>query len=323
MGNGSRDDGIGMVELEKLNLFRWVDIVSVHGLLRACPVETVEKGSPLLEEGTSNAIMYMILDGRFGVYMDPPPHSELMAVLEPGETVGEMSVIDQKPVSATVIALENSRVMAVDEETFWLLVSASHAFAANLLTLLSNRMRLTNRNASRNIRLRRRFEQQATVDTLTGLHNRRWLNENLPRIVSRHERAGQPLSVIMIDVDDFKRYNDTWGHRAGDDALALVGRLLATRLRPTDLTARYGGEEFVAILPLTNASGACAAAERLRTAVSHESAVLGNGEGIRVSMGIVQLLEGETADDFLERSDTALYRAKAGGKNRWELDSRS
>lgn len=299
-------------------MLQWVDIVSVQGLLQNCPVLTLQKGDALLKAGTANRTMFMILEGRFGVYLDSGCN-ECIAEISAGGTVGEMSVIDERPTSATVKALEPGRVLAVAEDMFWLLVAASHAFSANLLVLLSGRMRETNRAIAKNIKLRQRFEQEAKVDILTGLHNRRWFDESLPRMVGRHVRTQQPLSLLMLDVDEFKKYNDRHGHQAGDAALSRIGAVLGSRIRPTDLTARYGGEEFVVMLPLTDYSGALVAAERIRNSVAAEtSSLLLSGESLTVSVGVAQLSADETPESFIARADGALYRAKAAGRNRSE-----
>jgi len=313
-GTASIDD------LRKLDMLQWVDIASVQGLLQNCPVMSLQTGEALLKAGTANRTMFMVLEGRFGVYLDSNCR-ECIAEIPAGGTVGELSVIDERPTSATVKALEPGRVLAVDEDMFWLIVAASHAFSANLLVLLSSRMRETNRAVAKNIKLRQRFENEAKVDILTGLHNRRWFDENLPRMVGRHERTHQPLSLLMMDVDGFKRYNDTHGHQAGDAALARIGSVLGARMRPTDLTARYGGEEFVVMLPQTDSAGALVAAERVRNAVAAETpSLLLSGEHLTISVGIAQLSTGETPESFVARADAALYRAKAAGRNRSEMD---
>lgn len=316
--NQESDRSVSIEDLRKLDLLQWVDIVSVQGILQNCPVLALNTGDALLKAGTANRTMFLILEGRFGVYLDSGCR-ECIAELPAGGTVGEMSVIDERPASATVRALEPGRVLAVDEDMFWLIVAASHAFAANLLVLLSGRMRETNRTVARNIKLRERFEQEAKLDILTGLHNRRWFDENLPRMVLRHERTRKPLSLMMIDVDGFKHYNDTNGHQAGDAALSRIGATLGARMRPTDLTARYGGEEFVVMLPLTDSDGALLAAERVRRAVASETkSLLLSGECLTVSAGIAQLVPGESCESFVSRADAALYRAKKAGRNRSE-----
>jgi len=160
-------------------------------------------------------------------------------------------------------------------------------------------------------------------DALTGLYNYRYFSEYLSREILRSERHGWPLSLVMLDLDDFKRYNDRHGHEAGNDALATLGRILEAILRRSDLAARYGGEEFALILPNTAKTGAAVVAERARNAV--EDAFPGaNGEGFRervtVSIGIATYPADAPAPEALVRqADRAMYGAKGGGKNRVQL----
>ena len=134
-----------------------------------------------------------------------------------------------------------------------------------------------------------------------------------------HQRGGRALSVIILDVDHFKNFNDTFGHAAGDEALISLARVLMSQLRPMDLTARYGGEEFIVILSDTDLKGACVAAERLRSIVSKTS-IETNDERmlhpITISLGAAQLNPEDDAAALLKRADEALYRAKDGGRNR-------
>jgi diguanylate cyclase (GGDEF)-like protein len=264
--------------------------------------------------------MYMIISGKLRVHLDSP-ESEPVAFLESGQTVGEISVIDDSTVTAYVVAASPTRLLAVNEETFWRLIMASHEFAANLLLLLAQRMRANNSTILENTRLKSQFERESKVDALTGLYNRRWLNENFPRLVERCQRGGEPLSLLMLDVDHFKRFNDECGHAAGDQVLASVAEVLRGKLRPTDLMARYGGEEFVAVLTHTDLSRACSAAERLRDASAKMPIELPDGRSlpaVTVSIGVAELAVGEGPFELLKRADTALYRAKDKGRNRVE-----
>jgi diguanylate cyclase (GGDEF)-like protein len=232
-----------------------------------------------------------------------------------------MSVLDGSPASAFVVATKSTRLIEVDEETFWRLVNASHEFAKNLLFLLAQRIRASNVTLSESARLQSQLERDALFDPLTGLNNRRWLEARLPRLIKRYQYSGQSLSVLMIDVDHFKRLNDTYGHLAGDIVLSALGQALLEHLRPTDLSVRYGGEEFVVILPSADLAGARIAAERLRRAVkttpivTHQGATL---PSVTISIGIAQLSGDEDAASVLARADVALYRAKNLGRNRVE-----
>jgi diguanylate cyclase (GGDEF)-like protein len=259
----------------------------------------------------------MILSGRLSVHLDGGPQTDPVAHLEAGETVGELSMLDGSPASAHVLAAEASRVLVVGDAVFWALVDVSHDFTINLLVLLAQRLRSNNSTVSDNIRLQREHKRNSLVDAMTGLHNRRWLDEALPRFVSRFARASQRLAVLMIDVDHFKRFNDTYGHPAGDAVLVAVGRLLRTGFRPTDQVARFGGEEFTVILPDTDQVGAGVAAERVRRAVSATPACAGEKElpGVTISVGGSTLTAGDTAATLIERADAALYRSKQAGRN--------
>jgi diguanylate cyclase (GGDEF)-like protein len=234
-----------------------------------------------------------------------------------------MSVLDGSPVSAFVVATESTRLIELDEDTFWRLVNASHEFAKNLLFLLAQRIRASNVTISESSRLQSQFARDALFDPLTGLNNRRWLEAKLPRLIKRYQYSGQSLTVLMIDVDHFKRFNDAYGHLAGDIVLSTLGQVLQEQLRPTDLSVRYGGEEFVVILPSADLAGARIAAERLREAVNKAPISTQQGASlpsVTISIGIAQLSGDENADSVLARADVALYRAKKLGRNRVETE---
>jgi diguanylate cyclase (GGDEF)-like protein len=282
----------------------------------------LKSGEMLLAAGRPNRKMYLILSGRLSVHLDSKK-SKPVALLQAGQTVGEMSVLDGSPVSAFVVATESTRLIELDEDTFWRLVNASHEFAKNLLFLLAQRIRASNVTISESSRLQSQFARDALFDPLTGLNNRRWLEAKLPRLIKRYQYSGQSLTVLMIDVDHFKRFNDAYGHLAGDIVLSTLGQVLQEQLRPTDLSVRYGGEEFVVILPSADLAGARIAAERLREAVNKAPISTQQGASlpsVTISIGIAQLSGDENADSVLARADVALYRAKKLGRNRVETE---
>jgi diguanylate cyclase (GGDEF)-like protein len=186
---------------------------------------------------------------------------------------------------------------------------------AQFLTAVAESLAL----AIANIRLRETLRQQAFRDKLTGLYNRRFIDESIELELHRAKREDKPLSVIMLDVDHFKRYNDTFGHDAGDAVLAELGRLLSTKTRASDVPCRYGGEEFLVIMSGADTAQALSRAETLRCAVE-ELSVVQDGKplgSVTISCGIATYPQhGDISEDLLRVADTALYAAKHAGRNR-------
>jgi len=153
----------------------------------------------------------------------------------------------------------------------------------------------------------------ATTDGLTGLHNHRAFQERLAEEALRAARYGAPLSLVLLDVDNFKQYNDAYGHPAGDTVLKTVAGFMQEGMRETDLVARYGGEEFTLLLPMTDLAGAAAFAQRLKSAIeSHPWPV----RAVTASFGVASLWLGEeSGSGMLSRADEAMYRSKAAGGN--------
>jgi diguanylate cyclase (GGDEF)-like protein len=170
-----------------------------------------------------------------------------------------------------------------------------------------------------NEKLRRQneeLERLSTVDSLTGLHNRRFLTQRLSDELLRSYREKCSFTVMMADVDDFKKYNDAFGHPAGDEVLRKVATILLASTRAVDTTARYGGEEFAVLLTDTVGEGALQVAERIRARVAAEEFP---GRKITISIGMAEFpVHGHSAEAVISRADEALYAAKRAGRNRIE-----
>ena len=156
------------------------------------------------------------------------------------------------------------------------------------------------------------------IDGLTQIHNKRYLHEALERELIRGRRHDRDLSILIFDIDHFKRVNDAHGHLAGDFVLKELARVVSSRLRRDEVFARYGGEEFALVLPETSLEGARLLAETLRQKVDeHEFVFQSDSIRATISVGAAVLLEGDrTASDLLKRADERLYAAKNGGRNR-------
>jgi len=208
-----------------------------------------------------------------------------------GEVLGALSVLDRR-----------CRNLAQEQG------NALETLARQIMELLEMRrtlIGLSDANA--------RLGQQNITDALTGIPNRRAYDQKLTEEFSRAKRTGTPLSMLMIDIDHFKEYNDKYGHPAGDTALQSVARVLMSSLRPYDFLSRYGGEEFVIILPATDLTDAILVAERVRGLVAGSEFP---HRKFTVSIGVARLDVEAGARALVQAADNGLYRAKAAGRNK-------
>lgn len=165
-------------------------------------------------------------------------------------------------------------------------------------------------------RMQEDLRRLSETDALTGLLNRRAFESLAEHEFKRSERYGEALSLIMFDIDYFKRINDTFGHHIGDEVLVEVSRLICDRIRSCDLFARWGGEEFILLAPNTNLENTVILANQLRSLMEgHTFKEVGT---VTASLGVTQFTKGDGLDNMLQRADKALYRAKHGGRNRVE-----
>ena len=305
--------------LSRLQLFRNVDL---HGeemdeLLSYCRYRELEVGEDLLSKNVENEFLYVLMSGRLIITLSDKDDS-LLTIVEPGECVGEMSIIEKRAPSASVSASEKTTVLQIAQDTLWRMVSASHEISRNLLYIMSERLRYSNLVIADSFEMQRKFQRFAFTDALTGLHNRGWLDDMFAREVSRTERDDLPLCLIMIDVDHFKKFNDEYGHLAGDQVLVTVGENIRQPLRPNDLVARFGGEEFSVLLPETKIEHAEIIAERLRERVSNAIPGVIDGKeipGVTISLGVTQYKPNYTLETMIASADVAMYQAKQNGRN--------
>ncbi len=303
--------------LAGLQLFQGVEPSEVQELLQKCDRRDLGPGELLLSPGSKNEYVFVVLSGSLHVRVGSPD-APIIATMRVGECAGEMSIIEDRDPSAYVVGAEPTHLLVIHQTILWAMVDASHAFCKNLLVVLSERVRSHNQFIAASFGDLQKFERNATTDALTGLHNRHAMEDTFPREVSRCLQNGQPVSLIMIDVDQFKSFNDLFGHVAGDRVLTAVARILQKQFRPRDLLVRFGGDEFAVLLPGIGAQEAMAIAERVRQSVSGST-----GESddsliqvpVQISMGIAELEAGGTFESLLRAADAALYRAKDAGRN--------
>ncbi len=162
------------------------------------------------------------------------------------------------------------------------------------------------------------LKEQVRTDALTGLYNFRFFSDTLPLEMERSRRSFQALSLIVLDIDHFKKFNDTWGHEVGNQVLVLVARQITLAIRKLDYACRFGGEEFVVLLPNTDLRQAKNVAERLREAIESTPLIYeGQSLSVTASLGVDEFRShhSDTHEGFIERVDAWLYQAKRDGRN--------
>lgn len=308
---------ISRAEFLQLEIFKNVSFESLAGYLLGCKTVIAEAGELLIDPDHPRRRLIVLLSGLMEVKMQAKGGS-FSDTIKPGHCAGEMSIFDNIKPSAYVFAKERSRLLVIEPEMALAMINASHDLCLNFLHMLCQRIRNNNRVVCEEEYHIRCIEENAKVDSLTGLHNRRWLEEMYTREINRSNAGNFKLSAFMLDIDHFKHVNDTYGHLAGDQVLIAVSKKIVDCLRPSDMPVRYGGEEFTVFLPGTSTENAKIIAERLRSGVERTNILLPSGEEIHatISVGFTERVEGDTVRSIIERADQALYHAKENGRNR-------
>jgi diguanylate cyclase (GGDEF)-like protein len=292
-------------------LFQHVDSAKLQTILAFFTLHTLEQNTLLLSPGQANDYLYLILEGQLSIHLSDvstPP----ISFLNSGDYVGEVSFIDHQHPSAYVVASKKSTIVRLHRRDLPKIYDITPIIHHNLLRILCSRIRSGNNSLLHS-------EQNAHIDSLTGIPNRRWLEYAFQRERQYCLDRNVPLSMIMLDVDHFKIYNDTHGHLAGDLVLQFSALLLREQLRPHDSMARFGGEEFVVLLPELALTEATQVAERLRhclASLKQLPNIKPTLPSVTISLGVAELTADDDLSSLINKADKAMYEAKQQGRNR-------
>jgi diguanylate cyclase (GGDEF)-like protein len=293
------------------------------------------RGEELFHRGDGGDTMYVVLSGRIQLVF---PGDIAPKVLRSGDFLGELALVSPDHVrTATAVGLDHAELQLFDQQAFERLLETKPRLLVSLLKwissyLLSSEQRLTSGLQKKNQELeqtldhlrrtraeRDRQEALAHTDELTGLLNRRSMNVELEALIRRPLAPGERLALLLVDLDDFKRINDTHGHPCGDAVLRAVAGILRSSVRPMDLPCRIGGDEFAVVFPGVTRDLARTRAESIRQRICEDPLDLrgfGKRMTVSVSLGGAFYGEGDTVSELFARADQALYEAKRRGKNR-------
>jgi diguanylate cyclase (GGDEF)-like protein len=300
------------------------ELLKIKQQLDYCPVVTAKSGEIVLDSQSSGACLYVVLSGTLALTSNTSKRQLENSSIQyfAGECVGEISVLDEEASTATIAAVTDAQLLLIDSVIMWRLIDDSNGVARNLLQLLSFRIRTTNAQLRNRQKVGEFYRQLSMVDGLTGLHNRSWLNTQLPGLIENAHATQTELSIVMVDLDHFKKFNDQYGHVMGDEALQVAAKVVSAGLRPSDFAARYGGEEMIVILPNTSKESALIVAERLCDRIRHAQVFKDTDKAlphITASLGLATLTEGQDGLAVISSADAALYRAKERGRNQVAL----
>lgn len=319
-----RDSGFKVSDIELFSKISTSELKSITQQLNPCPVVKAKAGEIVIDSHSTGACLYVVLQGTLAQSSSTSRRQLENSSIQyfAGECIGELSVLDEEAHSATIAALSDAELLMIDAATVWRLIDESNSVARNLLQLLSFRIRATNAQLRNRQKVGEFYRQLSMVDGLTGLHNRSWLNTQLPGLIENAHATETELSIIMLDLDHFKKFNDQHGHLLGDEALQAAAKTVSGGLRPNDFAARYGGEEMIIILPNTGKESALIVAERLCDRI-RQVKIFDEDEKalphITASLGLATLAGNQDGSGVIASADAALYRAKDQGRNQVAL----
>jgi len=320
--------------LKSVRIFCDLTAEEIQNLLALLHPRKLSKGETLFEQGDPGGELFVVESGALGIAVTLEDGKNLeIAAFGKGDFFGEMSIFEKEPRSATCYAKSPSRLLAMNEGVFFRLIETNPVSAGKImermLSVTRRRLEDTGGFLSDMVQWGEEARRRAVTDTLTGLYNRRYLEEALEEYFMKARAGSKPLSLVMLDLDHFREINEKYSEKIGDGVIVAASEIFRRFLRSTDVAARYGGDEFTFILPETDAETARSIMESIRRGIEEsdllDKAAPGSGtKGKSPSLAKVTTSQGlacfpdhaAEAKALREAADSALYRAKESGRNR-------
>lgn len=300
--------------LSRLGLFGAVDLEQCSKLLVKCSSKSLSPGQMLLYKDQENHSMFVIVDGHLGMHLQED--TSAVVILNPGDTVGEMSVIGGQPTSAFVIAQSNCKVLEIPEKLLWEFVSSDLNFAKNLMKLFVKRMLDLNRLLYQRLHEEASSKIKAEKNNATGLYNKEWMKETLPYEMTRCAMRNRALSIMILKIDRYDNFIHSYGSYTADKIFQAVSNAVQIQLRGIDMAVKHDEGCIALLLIGTDEIQAEIVAKRIHKAVNQ--LVLGNqklNEKFTLSVGVAEMADEDYADLLIARTQAALDRAANEGGN--------
>jgi diguanylate cyclase (GGDEF)-like protein len=302
--------------IKLFRLFNGVDLSALAEEWADTRLHRLAAGKVLLDPSLINHEIHLVLSGELLVCMDPQGPGAV-AHLRAGDCAGELSLLDENPPSAYVIAGTECELLSISQECLWRMMKKQHSIAFNLLRILAERFRHNTKILLDSLEMQRAFQNSSESDPLTGLRNQTWAREVFPKQLELSDRVGQAVCLAILNIDHFHKLLKVYGTEISDHVLQIIGHIFKFNLRSTDLSSRYSNEEFVVMMPGTPLATARMILERLRQKVEALEIQIPNDGQIccTLSIGVAEWRSGIILDELIRSADINLYHAKALGGN--------
>ena len=310
--------------LQQVDLLSSLNKDEINRITHYFNTVNIGKNETLFEQGDEGNALYIVKEGKvISTIKLPDGNEQKVAEFESGDFFGDMSVIEQAPRSATCKAIEDSTLYEINEKEFFELMDINPGIAIKImhrmLNTITSRLRNANEFVVDMVQWGEDARTRAITDPLTGVFNRRYLDDSIDNFFKSAKKNNNPLSVVMIDLDYFRLINDNYGHDVGDEAIIEIVKVLKDNVREKDIIARYGGDEFTILLPETSFNDGRHVAQAICKKVANLTMLKkfdGPVKNLSLSMGMASYPKNAKSLKTLRgKADKALYNAKENGRN--------